>query len=113
MTGWSNLNTERARRRPWGGQLRRGVALWFATVWLATAAAAHAQQDAYVANLGANTVSVIDTETSAVVATIPVGDNPDGVAATPDGRLVYVANFLSDDVSVIDTSAAAVIATVS
>jgi len=31
---------------------------------------------AYVANIGANPVSVINTTTDAVVKTIPVGDGP-------------------------------------
>ena len=39
-----------------------------------------------------NTVSVIDTATNTVIATIPVGSSPFGVAVTPDGSKVYVAN---------------------
>ena len=41
----------------------------------------------YVANSGADTVSVIDTATDAVTATVtvgPVGSSPDAVAITPD-----------------------------
>ncbi|WP_256332130.1 MULTISPECIES: YncE family protein [unclassified Streptomyces] len=34
---------------------------------------------AYVANRGSNTVSVIDTATNTVTATVPVGDAPIGV----------------------------------
>ena len=75
-------------------------------------APAVAQPAAYVANLGSDTVSVVDIATQNVVATLPVGNDPDGVAATPDGSRVYVANFLSDNVSVIDTSNNTVIATI-
>jgi YVTN family beta-propeller protein len=32
-----------------------------------------------------NSVPVIDTETNQVIATIPVGNGPDGVAVGPDG----------------------------
>lgn len=39
---------------------------------------------AYVANSGAGSVSVIDTATSTVRATIAVGDTPRAVALTPD-----------------------------
>ncbi|MEU6221966.1 hypothetical protein ABZ845_31385 [Streptomyces sp. NPDC047022] len=39
--------------------------------------------DAYVANGGANDVSVIDTIANTVVAILPVGTNPVGVAITP------------------------------
>ena len=40
-----------------------------------------------------STVSVIATATNTVIATIPVGVAPIGVAVTPDGSKVYVANF--------------------
>src|SRR5260370_42277215 len=53
-------------------------------------------QNAYVTNEAANTVSVIDTTTNAVIATIPVGLLPFGVAVTPDGSKVYVTNLASN-----------------
>ena len=46
----------------------------------------------YVTNYGSNTVSVIDTATNTVTATVTVGTNPRGVAVSPDGKKVYVAN---------------------
>ena len=49
-------------------------------------------QPAYVTNAGGDTVSVIDTATNTVNATIPVGDRPSAVAVNPDGTLAYVAN---------------------
>ena len=48
----------------------------------------------YVAGFNSNTVSVIDTATNTVTATVPVGGRPSGVAVTPDGAFVYVANLL-------------------
>lgn len=64
-------------------------------------AAAHGQQ-IYVANSGANTVSVIDSETNRVVGSpIPVGLHPGGIAVGGDGT-VYVANSGDKSVSVID-----------
>ncbi len=42
--------------------------------------------------VGSNTVSVIDTATNNVTATVTVGSGPYGVAVTPDGTKVYVAN---------------------
>jgi len=45
-------------------------------------ATAQAQTRAYVANFGSNTVSVIDIATNTVVATIPVGVAPSGIAIT-------------------------------
>jgi YVTN family beta-propeller protein len=61
-------------------------------------------QNAYITNSGDGTVSVIDTATNTVTATIPVGSDPLGVVVTPDGSKVYVANTLSGTVSVIDTT---------
>jgi YVTN family beta-propeller protein len=68
---------------------------------------------AYVTNLGANTLTVIDTGTGAPIgAPIRVGAKPNGVVFTPDGSRAYVTNNESKDVSVIDTAAAAVVATI-
>ena len=58
---------------------------WGLTLLLVTVAAvaAEAAPFAYVTNSGSNNVSVIDTATNTVVATVPVGENPWGVAVTP------------------------------
>src|SRR6516162_7651936 len=42
-------------------------------------------QNAYITNNFSNTVSVIDTVSNMVTATIPVGTGPWGVAVSPDG----------------------------
>jgi len=47
-------------------------------------------QNAYITNQFSNTVSVIDTATDTVIATIPVGLTPFGVAVSPDGSKVYI-----------------------
>jgi len=72
----------------------------------------------YVANSGANTVSVVDRSTNKVTKTISVGVYPHGVTASPDGTRVYVADTGPDtgsggshDISVIDTSTDTVVAT--
>jgi YVTN family beta-propeller protein len=68
---------------------------------------------AYVVNQNDDTVSVLDTASKTVVATIPVGGSPEGVAVTPDAKHVYVANFFpSNTVSVIDTATNTVGATI-
>ncbi|MFH9355654.1 hypothetical protein [Kitasatospora sp. NPDC017646] len=54
------------------------------------------------------TRSAIDTAINNVVATIPVGTRPFGVAVTPDGRHAYVTNEGSDNLSVINTATNAV-----
>jgi YVTN family beta-propeller protein len=76
---------------------------------------AEAQPFAYVTNENSNTVSVIDTATNTVVATIPlpagVTHGPDGVAVAPDGKRAYVANVGTGNISVIDTASNTVVGT--
>ena len=74
--------------------------------------ATHAAPFAYISNFGSSTVSVIDIATNIVVATVPVGAGPVGVAVNPAGLFVYVANQNSNNVSVIDTRTNTVVATV-
>ena len=74
-------------------------------------------QNAYITNSGVppdffGTVSVIDTTSNTVTATIPVGRAAKGVAVTPDGSTVYVANQNANTVSVIDTASNTVTATI-
>jgi len=59
---------------------------------------------AYVTNAGSDNVSVIDTATGTVSATITVGDGPSAIAINPAGTLAYVTNAGSGNVSVIDTT---------
>jgi len=64
----------------------------------------------FVANAGANSVSVIFNKTE--METIktsrdprdPVGSTPDALALSPDGTRLYVANADNNDVAVVDTS---------
>ena len=67
---------------------------------------------AYVANNSANTVSVIDTATNQVTATITTGTGPNGVSVTPDGTKAYVSNELDGTVSVISTATNTVLTTI-
>ena len=73
---------------------------------------AHAAPFAYVTNQYDDTVSVIDSATNTVAATISVGLFPSGIALTPNGMFAYVANSISNSVSVIATATNAVVATV-
>jgi len=69
-------------------------------------------QNAYIPNRGSANVSVINTSTNTVIATIPVGGSPVGVAVSPDGSRVIVTNQDSNTISVISTTTNAVIATI-
>lgn len=55
----------------------------------------------FVTNARANTVGVIDGFTDRLLALIPVGADPFGIAANPQTGLVYVGNRASDDLYVI------------
>lgn len=72
-------------------------------------------QNAYITNEGNDTVSVVNTVRNTVIATIPVGQGPKGVAVTPDGSRVYIVSDTGSEfgiVSVIDTLANKVITTI-
>jgi YVTN family beta-propeller protein len=60
---------------------------------------------AFIANYGSGTVSVLDTTTSSVTATItlPSGAEPVSVALSPDGEELYVADAGNEDVEVYST----------
>lgn len=86
----------------------------------------------FVTNAGSNCVTVIDTKRMVayihahlepfaedlaasahyVLARIPVGKNPRGVAMSEDGARLYVANRLDDTISVVDTRALRVTQTI-
>ena len=66
----------------------------------------------YVTNPEVANISVIDTATNTVTATVPVGEWPVGIAITPDGTKVYVANLGNNTTSVIDTATNTVTATI-
>jgi gliding motility-associated-like protein len=67
---------------------------------------------AYIANQFSNNVSVVNTTTNTVVATVPVGAHPTGVAASADGNSVYITNNGDNTVSVINTATNTVSATI-
>ena len=67
-------------------------------------------QNAYITNSGDNTVSVFSTRSGTVIATIPVGSGPYGVAVS--STRAYVANSGDGTVSVIDIATNTNIATI-
>jgi YVTN family beta-propeller protein len=65
---------------------------------------------AYVTNFHGGSLSIIDTATDAVIHTVPVGTDPDGVVQM--GASVYVANLLSGTISIVDPSTGTVTGTI-
>ena len=56
------------------------------------------------------TVSIFDLATLTPLRKINVGDYPEGISFSPDGRLFYVVNWFSNDVWTIDAESFKVIA---
>ena len=57
-------------------------------------------------------IGTANAQKYSVIATIPVGGNPFGVAINPTNGLVYVTNADSNTVSVIDPATNTVVATI-
>jgi len=66
----------------------------------------------YVTNLSSNNVSVVETGSNSVIATVPVGNQPYAIAVSTDGSQVYVGNAADGTISVISTATNSVVATV-
>ena len=64
----------------------------------------------YVSNEEDATVSFVDLEAREVVEEVDVGEEPEGVQVSPDGRTVYVTSETANMVHVIDTETAEVLA---
>ncbi|MFJ1792965.1 IPT/TIG domain-containing protein [Kitasatospora griseola] len=67
---------------------------------------------AYVANLSSHSLSVVDTATSTVTASIPLASSAIGVAITPDGATAYVTLAGNNTVVAVSTSTHTVTATI-
>src|SRR6476659_7004706 len=65
----------------------------------------------YVSNEKGNSITVIDSETQAVTATVPVGRRPRGITISKDGKLLYLCASDEDGVEVIDTTTMKVVRT--
>jgi|SRR5215472_1180856 len=67
-------------------------------------------QNAYITNFGSDTVSVVNTATDSVTATINIPHPPSGraapfgVAVSPDGSKTYVTNQFANTVSAINNA---------
>lgn len=73
---------------------------------------ASAQVCAYVTHESAGTVSIVNTDSKQVTATVPVGGSPTDVVILPAASRAYVTNIDPDSVTVIDTAAKAVSKTI-
>ena len=67
---------------------------------------------AYVSNGKSNSVSVLDMRNYRLIATIPVGANPTGIAANPQKNEIYAVNTGGNSISVIDAEQNRVVGTI-
>lgn len=67
---------------------------------------------AFVTEFGTDSVGVIDTKTLKPVTTIPVGEGPESIAVSPDGKTAYVADDESAEVTVLDTASDSVVGSI-
>ncbi len=92
---------------------RRFLVLALLAMQMAWSVPGEAAPFGYVVNHGDATVTVVDTATNAVVATVSVGNQPIAAAVHPAGTRAYVTNQVpAGTVSVIDTAINGVVATV-
>jgi YVTN family beta-propeller protein len=57
----------------------------------------------FVSNQYAGTITVFDLETLAPIKEVPIGDYPEGMQLSFDGRHLYVANWDSNELCELDT----------
>jgi len=63
----------------------------------------------YVANLGDDSISVVDTATDTIIGTAPVGDGPYRLALTPDASRLYACEYYGGTIHCLDAATLAVI----
>lgn len=66
----------------------------------------------YCANIGSNTVTIINSQNDLIIATIRVGQEPCALAYNSTNNKIYCANQKSNDVSIIDGTTNEVINTI-
>jgi YVTN family beta-propeller protein len=86
--------------------------LAFAALFLCWPGTAARAELVYVANNSDNTVSVYDTATGTVTATIIAGNNANGIAITPNSAKAYVSYEDDGTVVALSTATNAVLATI-
>jgi len=80
---------------------RLALALVGSVVFAATPAGAYT---VYVSNEKGNSLTVIDSATLEVQATIPVGQRPRGIMMTKDGKQVLICASDDDTVQILDVA---------
>jgi DNA-binding beta-propeller fold protein YncE len=83
------------------------LVLWVATLILTGAAFGQTAERYVTLDFNRATAHVFDAATNTEVAAIKVGNGPNSIVISPNGRLAFVSHFNSNYVSVIDLTIAA------
>src|SRR5918995_777953 len=70
---------------------------------LSLAAGASEAREIFVSNEKGNSITIVDGDKLAVVATVPVGNRPRGIALSPDGKWLYICASEDDAIEIMDT----------
>ena len=91
------------------GNRRTATALvfWVATLVLTGTAFGQTAERYVTLDFNKATAHVFNTATNTEVAAITVGNGPNSIVISPNGRIAFVSSFLSDYISVIDLTIAA------
>jgi YVTN family beta-propeller protein len=63
----------------------------------------------YITSEDTGMLVIIDIESGKTLAMLPVGEEPEGIDLTPDGRFAYVTSESDNEVSIVDTAAESVV----
>lgn len=70
------------------------------------------KKELYISSWGSAQLLVYHTQLNKLIATIPVGSNPNDLCLTKNGRLLYVANANDNSVSIVDVKKRKVLETI-
>src|SRR5690349_1005616 len=73
---------------------------------------AQAQTRLYVSNGVDHTISAVDTSSDTAIATIPVGDDSNGLVTNPQNNRVYAAITNTGSIAVIDSTTNTIVSTI-
>lgn len=66
---------------------------------------------AYVANIGSDSISVIDLDAGKLIRNVPTGEGAEGVAVSASGERVWVSNRAADTLSIVSAESLEVLTT--
>lgn len=87
----------------------KGLKLHVIAASLLLSSLAQASPFAYVPNEKSGTISIIDCAVDKVIAVMPAGTKPRGLAVSPDGKTLYVSDQPANALLIIDLASRMVV----